>query len=253
MKEFQDKPLNLTLLLTHTHWDHIQGLPFFAPIYHPQCRLRILGYEGARKGLVQVLSGQMESPYFPVPMQELPGNVEIEELKDMHFYVGAVRVESWFANHPGICVGYRLFTDDGSFTFFPDNEPQARHRETAKFQRGETKDTVEFGRLEEQRMTEFMQETDVLALDSQYDSDEYAKHVGWGHGCVDDAVAIALRAKVKKLFLFHHDPDHEDAKILAMVEHARKLVVNAGAKLQVDAACEGTVIELAAIAGKRAG
>ena len=78
MAEFEDRPLNITLLLSHTHWDHIQGLPFFQPIYHPHCRLRILGFEGARKGLVHVLTGQMESPYFPVPFSELPGNIEIE-------------------------------------------------------------------------------------------------------------------------------------------------------------------------------
>jgi CheY-like chemotaxis protein len=104
--EFQDQPLNLTLLLSHTHWDHIQGLPFFQPIYQPRCRLRILGFEGARSGLVNVLSGQMESPYFPVPFGELPGSIEIVELKDMDFQVGPVRVQAWFANHPGICVGY---------------------------------------------------------------------------------------------------------------------------------------------------
>src|SRR5438270_10124287 len=70
LKEFKNRPLNLTLLLTHTHWDHIQGLPFFEPIYHPHCRLRILGCEGARKGLVDALTGQMESSYFPVPFAE---------------------------------------------------------------------------------------------------------------------------------------------------------------------------------------
>src|SRR5437016_6233408 len=79
LEEFGDRPLSLTLLLTHTHWDHIQGLPFFRPIYQTQCRLRILGCEGARKGLVGILSGQMESPYFPVPFAELPGNIQIEE------------------------------------------------------------------------------------------------------------------------------------------------------------------------------
>ncbi|HEX4343010.1 MAG TPA: response regulator, partial [Verrucomicrobiae bacterium] len=120
LNEFKDQPLNLTLLLTHTHWDHIQGLPFFPPIYRPQNRLRILGYEGARTSLHNVLSGQMESPYFPVTFGELPGNVEIEELRDMSFSVGPVHVESFFANHPGICVGYRIFSPEGSLAFFPD-------------------------------------------------------------------------------------------------------------------------------------
>jgi phosphoribosyl 1,2-cyclic phosphodiesterase/ActR/RegA family two-component response regulator len=251
LAEFKDQPLNITILLTHTHWDHIQGLPFFAPLYLPQSRIRILGYEGARKSLLSILSGQMESPYFPVPFGELPGNIEIEELKDMHAFIGSVRVEAWFANHPGICVGYRLHTTDGSFTFFPDNEPQARHRETATFGKGSSSDTVAFGRKEEQRMAEFMQGTDVLVLDSQYDREEYQSHVGWGHGCVDDAVALALQAGAKQLYLFHHDPDHADQKIAEMVEHARQLVKAQGAKLEVDAAREGLVVELAAVSGKK--
>ncbi|MCX6896427.1 MAG: response regulator [Verrucomicrobia bacterium] len=245
MAEFKDRPLRLTLLLTHTHWDHIQGLPFFAPVYSPNCRLRILGYEGARKSLVHVLSGQMESPYFPVPFQELPGNIEIEELKDLHFHVGAVRGAAWFANHPGICVGYRLFTADGDIVYIPDNEPIMRHRVETAIWPKQGRDAVTFAQDEEEKMIAFLHGTDVLILDSQYDREEYQHHVGWGHGCVDDAVALALRAEAKKLFLFHHDPDHDDAKISSMVDYAQKLVAEQKAELAVAAAREGEVIEFA--------
>jgi phosphoribosyl 1,2-cyclic phosphodiesterase/ActR/RegA family two-component response regulator len=245
--EFKEQPLNLTLLLTHTHWDHIQGLPFFQPIYQPQNRLRILGYEGARKGLVNVLSGQMESPYFPVALGQLPGNIEIEELRDLEFNIGPVRVQAWFANHPGICVGYRLFTADGSVAFFPDTEPHWRHRSKSAGQPAGGKAPLEFALGEEQKTVEFLRGTDVLILDAQYDCDEYKQHVGWGHGCVDDAVALALKAQVKQLFLFHHDPDHDDAKLDLMLAHARKLAAEQESALQVDAAREGAVVELAAM------
>jgi phosphoribosyl 1,2-cyclic phosphodiesterase len=222
LKEFNNKPLNLTLLLTHTHWDHIQGLPFFGPIYNPHCRLRILGSEGARKGLVAALTGQMESTYFPVPFDKLPSNIDIEELKDFNFAIGSVLVRAQRANHPGVCVGYRLFSPDGLVAFFPDTEP----------------------RTDDHEMIEFVRDADVLILDSQYDKAEYKKHTGWGHGCVDDSVALALKAGVKHLYLFHHDPDHDDRRMDELVKHARKLVAKQKKKLKVDAAREGVVIQL---------
>jgi phosphoribosyl 1,2-cyclic phosphodiesterase/ActR/RegA family two-component response regulator len=247
MEEFQGRPLQLTLLLSHTHWDHIQGLPFFAPIYHPQCRLRILGFEGARKGLVHILSGQMESPYFPVPFGELPGSIEIEEVKDLNFRIGDVRVEAHFANHPGVCVGYRIFTDDGSLAFFPDSEPYS-HREMFAAKPADAEAAREFVRDEEERLAAFLRDTDLLILDSQYDREEYLRHAGWGHGCVDDSVKLAVKAGVRRLVLFHHDPDHDDKKIAAMVATGRDVAAQAGAKLAVDAAREGEVFDLAQVA-----
>ena len=224
LAEFNRQPLNLTLLLTHTHWDHIQGLPFFGAIYQSRCRLRILGCEGARKGLVNVLTGQMESTYFPVPFNKLPSNIEVEELKKFDFKIGSVRVRAQRANHPGICVGYRLFTPRGSVAYFPDSEP--RHGG------------------EDQEMVQFLKGADVLILDSQYDATEYHRHIGWGHGCVDDSVALALAANVKRLCLFHHDPERSDKQIGALLKHARRLVTSRRARLKVDAAREGMTLRL---------
>jgi phosphoribosyl 1,2-cyclic phosphodiesterase len=227
LAEFKNKPLNLTLLLSHTHWDHIQGLPFFAPIYEKRCRLRILGCEGARKGLVAALTGQMESTYFPVPFAKLPSNIDIVELKEFDFTVGDVLVRAQRANHPGMCVGYRLFSPDGIVCFFPDTEPRK-------------------GGIDRD-MVEFVRDADVLILDSQYDRAEYKKHIGWGHGCVDDSVALALQANVRQLVLFHHDPDHDDKRVDSFVKYARQLVAKLAkrkAKLKVAAASEGMTIQL---------
>src|SRR6185437_7698519 len=240
-EEFKDQPLHMTLLLTHTHWDHIQGLPFFQPIYEPQNRVRILGYEGARHVLSNVLSSQMENPFFPITLRELPANLQIEELKEMKFTIGRVRVDACFANHPGICVGYRLSTGEASIAYFPYNEPQFIANGT------DPKAALEYSQGQDRRMVAFLRGVDILIMDAQYDRTEYEQHKGWGHGCLDDVVALALKAEVKKLFLFHHDPDHDDAKISEMTEHARQLVKAQNGKLQVEAAREGLVLELSGV------
>ncbi|HOX55283.1 MAG TPA: MBL fold metallo-hydrolase [Candidatus Paceibacterota bacterium] len=228
--EFDTQPLELTLLLTHTHWDHIQGLPFFQPVYKPQNHLRILGYEGARHGLDVVLAGQMSSPFFPIGLREVPANVRIEELQRRCFRIGSVRVQAAPANHPGNCFGYRLFTSRGSIAFFPDNESQPGG--------------ITAGRSKHRNLVEFLRGTDLLIMDTQYDAREYQLHTGWGHGCLDDVVSLALLAEVKMLCLFHHDPNHDDAKIARMLAHARKLVATRKGKLRIEAAREGVTVDL---------
>ena len=235
--EFGQTPMRATLLLSHTHWDHIQGLPFFSPMYQSRNRFRILGYEGARNGLRSVLSSQMDMPYFPIGLKELPANLQIEELKDLAFTVGPVRVQAFYANHPGICVGYRLFTPQGSVAFFPDNELRRSPSGAAVSPAGGEDNP-------NRELIQFLRGTDLLIMDSQYDAVEYPEHVGWGHGCLNDVVSVALLAEVKHLVLFHHDPNHEDAKIQAMAECARRIVIDRKATLAVDAAREGAAIQL---------
>ncbi len=230
-EEFAGKPIEINLLVTHTHWDHIQGFPFFLPAYDSRNRVHILGYEGARDGLAATLAGQMESPYFPIALKQMPGNIVIEELKEMTFNVGSVRVEACFSNHPGVCVGYKLFTEGGTLVYLPDNESF-----------GDQQGRVHGGSLPrnlEKNLTEFVQDADVLIIDAQYSAEEYRGHVGWGHGCVDDVVRFALGARVKRLFLFHHDPGHDDRFISGMLMHAREAVQKAGGTMRVEAAREG--------------
>jgi phosphoribosyl 1,2-cyclic phosphodiesterase/CheY-like chemotaxis protein len=251
-REFGPAPINVTLLLTHTHWDHIQGLPFFLPAYKAKNSIRVLGYEGARAGLATILAAQMEVPFFPVSWKDLPGTIKIHELKKMDFSVGNVKVHAKFVNHPGICAGYRLFTKEGSVAFLPDNEPfeplklrlaerDGTHPNKARAQAA----------IERSKLVEFLKDTDILILDAQYTDEKYMEHIGWGHGALSRVVSLALEARAKKLFLFHHDPAHDDQKIEEMVERARFLVAESGRKLEVEAAREGAEIWLSGRAPTR--
>ncbi len=237
--EFAGRPLELTLLITHSHWDHVQGFPFFSPAYDPVNRLRILGFEGARDGLAGIFSAQMESPYFPIGMGQMPGHLSFEELRSMEFSIGKVQVRAAFSNHPGVCVGYRLEAEGFSVAYLPDHEPFHRLRSQPTLPETLKDQATAFARTEDDKMVRFLQDADVVILDAQFDAEEYVTHTGWGHSSVDDAVELALQAKVKRLFLFHHDPSHDDAKIDALVQHARNLVTKSGSKMLVEAACEG--------------
>jgi ribonuclease BN (tRNA processing enzyme) len=103
---------------------------------------------------------------------------------------------------------------------------------------------INFAKTEDEKMVEFLHGTDVLIMDAQYDHEEYSQHIGWGHGCLDDVVALAIAAQVKKLFLFHHDPEHDDSKIDQMTERARQLAASQGSKLEIEAAREGVELVL---------
>ena len=241
-QEFPNQPLQITLLLSHTHWDHIQGLPFFSPVYYAENRIRILGYEGARHSLQNVLSKQMETPFFPIPLDDVPATVQIEELKEKSFSVGEIQVAAWFANHPGVCAGYKLTTHDGSFAFFPDNEPYLSYRRVPRPDDEAERSKFALAQAQEAKLVEFLRGTEVLIMDAQYDCDEYKSHIGWGHGCLDDVVDLALKAGIKRLFMFHHDPDHDDAKVSAMLAHARQLVAERKGTLEMEAAREGDSI-----------
>lgn len=245
-QEFGERPISLSLLISHTHWDHIQGLPFFLPAYNQKNQIRVLGYEGARAGLAAILAGQMETPFFPVSLRDLPSNIAIEELKEMEFSIGKVRVRSKFANHPGICAGYRLFTQAGSIAFFPDNEPyELLKLHIADRDQTSVQDARAFAKAERTKLVDFLQGCDVLIMDAQYTDAEYQKHIGWGHGSLSRVVSLALDADVRKLVLFHHDPAHDDGQIDDMLEAARMLVLDSGKLLEVEAAQEGAELWLA--------
>ncbi|HEY2711723.1 MAG TPA: response regulator [Chthoniobacterales bacterium] len=245
MREFRNKPLEITMLVTHTHWDHIQGFPFFIPAYNPKVDVRIVGYEGAMHGLRSALFEQMQSAFFPVGLNQMASHVTFEELSEMEFQLGAVKVRSMFANHPGICLGYRLTTPHGDIVYMPDHEAYERHEIERQKLAGETSPrSLDYARLQDKKVIEFIRAADVVIGDTQYDKVEYPTRLGWGHTCADDAVELAMKAGVKHLFLFHHDPDHHDDKMVSMITEAEQRVAAAGSSLIVSAAREGAEVVL---------
>ena len=245
LREFRDRHLNITLLVTHTHWDHIQGFPFFLPAYNPRVNVRILGNGGAVHGLRGALFEQMQSAFFPIGLNQMASHVTFEEVDDTPFLLGAVKVRTIFANHPGICLGYRLSTLGGDIVYLPDHEAYERFESERQKAAGESsRNALDYARLQDEKTVEFMRDADVIIADSQYDEAEYPSRRGWGHTCADDTVQLAVRAGAKQLFLFHHDPDHHDRKIADMVARAQARVAANGSALMVDAAREGAEIVL---------
>jgi phosphoribosyl 1,2-cyclic phosphodiesterase/CheY-like chemotaxis protein len=244
-REFKEQPIDLSVLITHTHWDHIQGFPFFSPAYNPNNRITIYGFEGARRGLQNTISSQMESPYFPISMQQMPGHIVIEELRDLEFNLNSVPIRAHFLNHPGVCMGYRICSDAGDICYLPDVELFQRLRsEMEKETKVISADDRKFAEDQDAKLLDFIRDAEVLILDSQYDATEYPSHVGWGHSCVEDSVAFAMKSNVKRLFLFHHDPDHTDEQISRMVARARQMVSQHHSTLVVEAAREGCEVVL---------
>ena len=227
VREFGAEPISLSVLITHTHWDHIQGFPFFAPAFGKNNRIRVIGPQSEPDGLMGVFEKQMDgSRCFPVTLGMMSAQVSFEHLdKDqgIQFEIGEVKVTSCPTNHPGGCLAYRFETPAGGIAFLSDHET---------------------GGDDELRILEFIKDAKILIADAQYDASEMVARKGWGHGCTDDVVSLALRAGTEQLYLFHHDPTHDDAFIDAMVEHAKGLVRQSGALLKVQAAAEGCEISI---------
>jgi phosphoribosyl 1,2-cyclic phosphodiesterase len=211
-----------TLLLSHYHWDHIQGLPFFSSAFLPESRIQVFGPESTGKDPRQLLGGQMVDPYFPAPPSQLVGIVDFAVTPDEPFRIGNAVVRKARLSHPGLTFGYRIEEEGRSFVYISDNEVDVAPPEL----------------LED--IIDLAQDADLLLHDCQFTEAEYPSHRGWGHSTPRQAIRLASEADVEHLVLFHHDPAHSDEQVEALAEEAYAL---AGG-IAITIAREGESVEL---------
>ena len=225
------------LLITHTHWDHIQGFPFFAPLFVPGNTWDIYAPGAIGQQLERTLAGQMEYNYFPVTLAQLGATIRFHNLAEGHFAVGGVQVTTQYLNHPALALGYRLQSGGKVVVYSADHEPHAPNPAARSAGEPAKHD-------EDLRHVEFLADADLVIHDAQYTVEEYPQKAGWGHTPAEWAVDYAVAARVKRLALFHHDPLRDDGALERLVETCRRRAGAAGSALQVFAAAEGQEIRL---------
>src|SRR5207302_919357 len=221
------QPMRLHLFIGHTHWDHIQGFPFFVPAFLPGAELNVYAPLGFQQSLEEAMSGQMEYSYFPVKLRDLRSRIHFTELEEGFFRVGDVLVETQYLNHTAPTIAYRMSTGGGSIAYMTDHEPFWKAENGTLHHPGD------------QRHIAFMRGADLVIHDAQYTEEEYVNRVGWGHSTLAYAPDVALAAGVQRLALFHHDPTHDDAFMERFEGAARARVAALGRELEVFAAREG--------------
>lgn len=222
-----EPPPRATVFLTHFHWDHIQGFPFFRPLFDPAAELRIIGPRQGETDIQDLLEGQMGTLHFPIPLSAKKARTTFEHLNEGSWSDGLVRVTATRVCHPSYTVGYRLESNGVSVSYVPDNELGGYdHGLNASWR---------------SRFTEFVSGSDLLVHDAMYTAEEFAGRVGWGHSSFDQCLDLALEAGVKRLLFFHHDPERTDDDLDRQVDWARNRAARSGV-LEVDAAREGAVL-----------
>lgn len=235
------KPIHANILLGHTHWDHIQGFPFFSPAFVEGNSAAIYGPEGSSGSLHDVLAGQMEFTYFPVELNQLPAAITYFDLNEGIHAIGGTRVATQFLNHPAMTLGYRVEADGVAVVYLVDHEPFSEELWRAGAEPGRIESILHDG---DRRHARFMAGADLVIHDAQYTPEEYVSKKTWGHGTYDYVVRIAAAAGVRRVALTHHDPDHDDNFVADIERRARTLALELGTTLDVFCAYEGCELVL---------
>ncbi len=209
LAEAGGRPVSVHVLFSHTHWDHIQGFPFFEIAYLKGNSITLYGGHTVND-LEKLILRQMEREYFPVTLFELAADIRFVTLRDNPFRINDVTVYFTHLFHPGLSLGFRVEYRGKVFVYATDNE---------------ILNDPEMGGYNDRNVGNLIRGADILIAECQYTEEEYRKKIGWGHSSIEQVVSIANRYGVKNLFAFHHDPDRTDREIDRMVRRARKLAV----------------------------
>jgi phosphoribosyl 1,2-cyclic phosphodiesterase len=234
LKEFGQRPIQADVFIGHTHWDHIQGFPFFLPAYSPRNSFRVHSAHGLGAGFEQVFRGQMNQSYFPVETQDMAAKMEFVSVNGP-FDCSGIQVKTTFSNHPGVNIVYRFEKDGRSVTYLTDHE---NYQAQVDGQAGD------FARKQDRLIEDFCRGTDLLICDSQYTDQEYPTRRGWGHSRWRDTLALGMIAEVKRLVLFHHEPTRPDAELDVIQEDCRRILRESNSKMDCLVAREGLEIEV---------
>jgi phosphoribosyl 1,2-cyclic phosphodiesterase len=220
---------DMHLFLTHSHWDHLTGFPFFGPAYSERYRVHVHGGPDAKTSLARYLQHQMDPPYFPVDFSKLKAAFDFDTDPSAELRLGSASLIPVPLSHPNGAYGCRIVDHGRSFVFLTDNEPDFPHPGGMA-----TADYVSVSRG-----------ADLLLHDAQYSDEEYERFArGWGHSTYRRATLVALEAGVKSFGTFHHDPDHDDREIDGSVRVCRKIIRERGARTRCFASAQGMTIRI---------
>ena len=231
-REFKGRPLDIHLFVSHTHWDHIQGFPFFVPAYIPGNRLTIYSLRGADKSLEKIFTGQMDVTYFPVALSDLMAKLNFVELEGV-CSIGKVKVSHIYLNHPGLAIGFRIEMGQKSVVYVTDHEQYCRMLGDNEHNRNQEREVMEFARG-----------ADLYIREAQYTDEEYPSKKGWGHSTVSDVLESAHEANVRRLALYHHDPMRDDEAVDRIVAACQEQMKKRGMKFSCLAAADNLEITL---------